>query len=1006
MNKSNVSSYVRMCSKSIRSSFLDYFSNVHGHTLVKSSPVVPYCDNSIAFVNSGMCQFKNVFLGLSPAMYPRVANSQKCIRVGGKHNDLLCAGRDSYHHTFFEMLGNWSFNDYYKQDACRMALDFLTKPPISLPMSRLYFTYFGGNEQYGLPCDEETRNIWLALGVPGNQIKKEGMNSNFWEMGHVGPCGYCSEIHFDMKGDPASALSRVNADVSDLIEIWNIVFISYNRVSPDRFIPLSNNYVDTGLGFERLVTILQNKTSTYDTDLFAPLLETISKVSGMKPYGRSFAAPHRTDLDTSYRMLSDYSRMITVALADNMFPDATAKLRNVVRDALLMSEDVFQVKQGKLLKELTYNIAEVLGESYPEIQENLNKIQLIISEECRVFDNLRSGAVEEWNTLVKTQPELNQFNILQEPGLVLGVKYLTKQLTHDPSVDTISGEMAFTLYDTFGLSQDVIEKLAVAKKLKVDHDAFEARLNQLKAESKEKSATHLPDLDPADLKEFPLTNDSYKYVYTYDNKTNTYTFPSLKNNIIGVAIEDQLFRVDNDSIRDCKSGATIDSIQLEHNSWVGLIFDSTNLYPQAGGQIDDIGVASLSCDGAAESTKVEIAELASVEGKIIHFGNVVFPFRITPGVTSRVEVDAKLRAACMRAHTTSHLLNAALRHVLTCTYQKSCRVFPDVCTLDFSVYGETLSLENIATIEKHMNEVIASGVQVNRRLITSTELSACSQVTVIPGEVYPNDVSLIDISAEDKVISIEPCCGTHVLNTAHIESCTILSYKSHNHGTRSIKCLTGESSRAAVRNGEQLIAKIQQLEVDIKSNSKQVEEQTLKQQGAELKTLKRLLHADDKEMPFVVNKQISNVIAELSKVLKIKLRELNKTKVSTHLKELCEKDYPYVVHYINDDTIEVQAFPPVSDISKPVLVLLYSSGELKARAYVPPQYCCPEFNAQTWLTPLLTKAQGKGLSVKGTDANCMYNMSPVKLNSDPEALIRELIGIANCVAKDLSYNKK
>lgn len=998
MNKPNISSYVKMCSKSIRCSFLDYFSNVHGHKLVKSSPVVPYCDNSIAFVNSGMCQFKNVFLGLSPAMYPRVANSQKCIRIGGKHNDLSCAGRDSYHHTLFEMLGNWSFNDYYKQDACRMALDFLTNPPISLPLNRLYFTYFGGNAQYGLPCDEETRNIWLQLGVPPAQIKEEGMRSNFWEMGHIGPCGYSTEIHFDMRGDPQTALSRLNADVNDLIEIWNIVFISYNRVSPDSFIPLSKNYVDTGLGFERLVTILQGKTSTYDTDLFIPLLETISKVSGTKPYGRYFAPSHVTDMDTNYRMLSDYSRMITVALADNMFPDATAKLRNVVRDALLISEDVFQVKEGKLLKELSYSVAQVLGESYPEIQDNINKIQLILSEESRIFDNLRNGAVKEWNNMVVQRPELKPFNILQEPGLVLGVKFLNKQMSHYPSLDTITGDMAFTLYDTFGLNRDIIDQLAATNKLKVDHVAFEAKLEQLKSDSKEKSAAYIPDLDHADLKDFPVTDDSYKYNYTYDNKTNQYIFPRVKNNLIGIVIGDELYSIDNHSLRHCKTGATVDSIQLEHNTWVGLIFDSTNLYSQAGGQVDDIGVAYLSDEGSAEFTKVEIAELSPVEGKIIHFGSVASPFRILPGVTSHVEVDAVFRTACMRAHTASHVLNAALRQVLTCTHQKSCRVLPDVTALDFSVYGETLSLEQIETIEQYMNDVITRRLPVTRRLMSSTELTALPLVTVIPGEVYPNDVSLIEISTEDTVISREPCCGTHVHSTGHIESCTILYYKSHNHGTRSIKCSTGESSRAAVRNGQELNAKVKQLRVDIQ-NSKQVDEQILKQQGADLKTLKLMLNSDEKDIPYVVNKQIANSIAELSKIVKLKLRELNKNKVLTQLKRLCVEDCPYVVHYINDDTVEMQAFPPLSEIYKPLLVLLYSSGELKARAYVPLQYCSPEFNARTWLTPLLTRIQGKAPSSKGTDANSVWNMSPVKLNDNPEVVIPQLIDIANTVAK-------
>lgn len=1001
MNKYNFSSHVKMCSKSIRSSFLDYFSNVHGHTLVKSSPVVPFNDGSIAFVNSGMCQFKNVFLGLSPAVAPRVANSQKCIRVGGKHNDLSCAGRDGFHHTFFEMLGNWSFNDYYKRDACHMALEFLTKPPVSLPLGRLYFTYFGGNEQYNLPCDEETQNIWLELGVPDHQIKKESMLSNFWEMGNTGPCGYSSEIHFDMKGDPQSALSRINGNTNDLIEIWNIVFISYNRVSPESFIPLSYNFVDTGLGFERLVTLLQEKTSTYDTDLFGPLLKTISKESGFKPYGGSFTAPNITDLDTSYRILSDYSRMITVALADNMFPDTSAKLRNVVRDALLISEDTFKVKDAKLLKELTYCIAEVLGESYPEIQDNINKIQLIISEESRIFNNLRKDAVKEWATLVKSEPNLEKLNIMEEPSLVAGVKYLNKQQAREPSLSEISGEMAFALYDTYGLSKDVITKLAVTKKLTVDHAGFEVKLKELKAASKDMSETKLPQLDPHDLKDFPMTNDTYKYDYFYDGSSNSYVFPSLDTNLIGLLIGDQLFCLNNGFIRHSKSGAIIDSVQVEPNSWVGLIFDSTNLYTIAGGQLNDIGVAVLSHKESKEFTKVEIDELASIDGRIIHFGNVISSFKITPQTISSIEVDARLRLGSMRAHTTSHLLNAALRDVLTCTHQKSCRVFPDLCALDFSVYGETLSVEDIATIEKNINDVIDRGVKVSRKQITLTELISLPKVTVIPGEVYPDDISLIDISGKDQVISREPCCGTHVLNTRHIESCTILSYKSHNHGVRSIKCVTGESSQAAVRNGKVISDKIKRLEESIKTNPQNTEDQTLKHQEIQLKTLKKLLLEDAKEIPFVVHKQSSLLISELSKNLKLQLRRVTKNKLSSELKELCNKDDKYSVHYINNDEIEINYFPPLSEISKPLLVILVASGQLRVQAYVPPQYCSPEFNAQSWLTPLLTRAQGKGLAVKGTDPNSIYVMSPVKITSNVEPLVRELVDIANTMAHEV-----
>ncbi|KAL1465429.1 hypothetical protein WDU94_005005 [Cyamophila willieti] len=1000
MNNPNVSSYLRLCSKSIRSSFLDNFRS-QGHTIVRSSPVIPYCDPSIAFVNSGMCQFKNVFLGLTPAPHPRVANTQKCIRVGGKHNDLACAGRDSYHHTFFEMLGNWSFNDYYKRDACRMALEYLTRPPVSLPLSRLYFTYFGGSDALGLPCDEETREIWLELGVPVGQLKREGMKSNFWEMGSTGPCGYSSEIHYDLKGDPESALARVNADVSDLIEIWNIVFISYNRTSPDSIVPLANNFVDTGLGFERLVTILQDKRSTYDTDLFEPLLQTISKVSGVKPYSGNFAASHITDLDTNYRMLSDYSRMITVALADNMFPDATAKLRNVVRDALIISEDVFGVKQGKLLKELTYSIAEILGESYPELREGLNGIQLIISEESRIFDNLRKGAVKEWKTLVHAQPELSVLNVMEEPGLVSGVKYLNKQLVREPG--EMSGETAFTLYDTHGLSKNIIEKLAAVKKVDVDLGGFEERLNQLKMSSKEKSASNLPNISPADVKDLPQTTDSAKYNYHYHTDSKKYIFPSLESNLIGIVLDDQVYSIDSHGIRNVRTGATNDSIQLELNMWVGLLFDKTNFYTRAGGQEDDIGVATLTNSNTQECSKIDICELATVEGRIVHFGNVVSPFKVTPTLNASLDVDARVRLGYMRAHTTTHLMNAALQRVLTCTHQKSCRVSSDVCALDFSVYGETLNVDSVARVEDYINEVISKGVEVKRRHVTSSEMTSLDHVTVIPGEVYPDDVIMIDISNSKEVVSREPCCGTHVCNTEHIESCTILGYKSHNHGVRSIKCLTGTASLAAVENGKQINESVKQMEEKITTTA-HPDERTLKQQAAELKQMKLLLQSEAKEFPYVVLKRSGALLDGLSKSVKLQLRQAAKVRVKGEISDLCKTDVPYIVHYVKDDNIEVQALPPLSEITKPCLILVYASGELKARAYVPPHLSEPGFTAQAWLAPVLERVKGKGVKSKETEWVC--SMQGVQIGREEvEGIVSEMMRIVRSKAEEMFGEK-
>ncbi|XP_018431154.1 PREDICTED: alanine--tRNA ligase, mitochondrial-like, partial [Nanorana parkeri] len=267
-------------SAAIRSTFLRYFEERHGHRHVPSSRVRPRGDPSLLFVNAGMNQFKPMFLGtVDPrsemAQYRRVVNSQKCVRAGGKHNDLEDVGRDVYHHTFFEMLGNWSFGDYFKEDACRMAWDLLTRG-YRIPADRLYVTYFGGDPELGLPADEETREIWLSLGIPPSRLLPFGLKENFWEMGEMGPCGPCTEIHYDhVGGRNASAL--VNQDSPDVVEIWNLVFMQYNREADRSLRRLPQRHVDTGMGLERLVTILQGKRSNYATDLFTPILEAIER---------------------------------------------------------------------------------------------------------------------------------------------------------------------------------------------------------------------------------------------------------------------------------------------------------------------------------------------------------------------------------------------------------------------------------------------------------------------------------------------------------------------------------------------------------------------------------------------------------------------------------------------------------------------------------------------------------------------------------------------------------
>ncbi|KAG8234413.1 hypothetical protein J437_LFUL015523 [Ladona fulva] len=435
----------------IREEFIKYFQN-HGHKFIRSSPVVPHCDPSVTFVNAGMNQFKSVFLGINPPPAPRAVNSQKCIRVGGRHNDLEVVGSDSYHHTFFEMLGSWSFGDYFKRDACKYSWEHLTKM-FALDPKRLYVTYFGGEKNTGLEPDLETREIWLEMGVPESHVLPFGVKDNFWEMGPTGPCGPCSEVHYDFHGRTLAS-ERVNAGFPDLIELWNIVFIQYVRHENGTLSPLPCKHVDTGMGLERLACVMQGVTSTYDTDIFRPLFHAIQKITGAPAYEGKFLKDDIHGTDTAYRILADHARMITVAIADGMLPDHNHRLRRVIRRALSVSQDLLRKgSEGhKLLFEICAQTANSLESAYPGIVPRLESIKAVLAHEEQVLLNLRSHSSSQWSKLISKWPQLADVDVASSPGLVQAFEELQALVRN--GVKSVNEKMAFSLYDTYGLNED------------------------------------------------------------------------------------------------------------------------------------------------------------------------------------------------------------------------------------------------------------------------------------------------------------------------------------------------------------------------------------------------------------------------------------------------------------------------------------------------------------------------------------------------------------------------
>ncbi len=447
-----------MTSQNIRQSFLDFFASKE-HKIVASAPMVIKDDPTLMFTNAGMNQFKNIILGNDPIKYPRVANSQKCLRVSGKHNDLEEVGHDTYHHTMFEMLGNWSFGDYFKKEAIAWAWEYLTDV-LKLEKDRLYVSVFAGAPEEGLERDDEAADFWLQF-VPEDRIINGSKADNFWEMGDTGPCGPCSEIHIDLRTDVERAKvdgkSLVNEDHPQVIEIWNNVFMQYNRKADGSLEELPAKVIDTGMGFERLCMALQGKQSNYDTDVFQPIIKTISKLSGI-----SYGANEQSDI--AMRVIADHVRTIAFSITDGQLPSnakAGYVIRRILRRAVRYAYTFLNQHQA-FMYQLIDVLIEVMGSAYPELMAQKTLIEKVIKEEEDSF--LRT--------------------------LETGIKLLDKNL---PANGVLSGTVAFTLYDTYGFPLDLTELILREKGMEVNHKEFNAAMQQQKDRARNAAAIETGD---------------------------------------------------------------------------------------------------------------------------------------------------------------------------------------------------------------------------------------------------------------------------------------------------------------------------------------------------------------------------------------------------------------------------------------------------------------------------------------------------------------------------------
>ena len=450
-----------MNSKEIRSAFLDFFKS-KGHLVVPSAPMVVKNDPTLMFTNAGMNQFKDIFLGNKNATQKRVADAQKCLRVSGKHNDLEEVGRDTYHHTMFEMLGNWSFGDYFKKEAIDWAWEFLTKV-IKLDANRLYATVFQGDEKDKTRADEEAKQYWLQY-LPAERILYGNKKDNFWEMGDTGPCGPCSEIHIDLRDDKErkeiDGAKLVNKDNPLVIEIWNLVFMQFNRLASGELQALSAKHVDTGMGFERLCMAVQGKKSNYDTDVFQPLIQQIAKISN-KHYGDDV----KTDI--ALRVIADHLRAVSFAIADGQLPSNTGAgyvIRRILRRAIRYGYTFLGFNEPFMFG-LVRTLTEQMGEQYPEICQQQMLIEKVIQEEETAF--------------LKT--------------LASGIAKFEVYCQKNSDKKIVDGEFAFELFDTYGFPIDLTQLLATEKEMSVDMEGFEKGLAAQKQRSRAAAAVETAD---------------------------------------------------------------------------------------------------------------------------------------------------------------------------------------------------------------------------------------------------------------------------------------------------------------------------------------------------------------------------------------------------------------------------------------------------------------------------------------------------------------------------------
>jgi alanyl-tRNA synthetase len=662
----------KMTSNEIRNQFLNFFKSKE-HKIVRSAPVVPFDDPTLLFTNAGMNQFKDVFLGTGKRDYTRATDTQKCIRVSGKHNDLEEVGHDTYHHTFFEMLGNWSFGDYYKAEAIEWAWELLTKI-WKLPKERLWATVYKD--------DDEAFELWKSkTDINPKHILKFGEKDNFWEMGETGPCGPCSEIHINI-GDDYDNPEFVNAGSPECIEIWNLVFIQYDRDERGKLHDLPAKHIDTGMGFERLCAVLQNKTSNYDTDIFHPIIAEVVKLSKIKiEKSLSEAKEEKSEeLKIPMRVIADHIRALAFAIADGAVPGNEGRgyvLRRILRRAARYGRKINL--HEPFLFMLVDVVVKTMGEVFSEIKEKQEYIKKVIKGEEESFNATLDRGLELFEEIIERLNKKNE--------------------------RLIPGEDVFKLYDTFGFPVDLTNVMAIEKGFSIDVVKFNELMNEQKNRARQAS------------------KDKFASVNIMLDNTEGFKFSS--------NVPTQFTGYD-----ELKTKSKVTGLKKENNAEL-IILDKSPFYVESGGQVDDHGSLILDND------KLKVVDLIKVDDKIIHVIDNEKKTIIQPDIEIVAEVDSRYRWDVMRNHSVTHFLHASLRKVLgTHVHQSGSYVGNDHLRFDFTHFTKP-SPEELRDIEVMVNEQLRRNLpMIHHRNIPFEEAKKMGALMFF-GDKYGDKVNVV-----------------------------------------------------------------------------------------------------------------------------------------------------------------------------------------------------------------------------------------------------------------------